>query len=314
MDRVWRQTTQRAGHRLGFSLPWPLVPGIAMTTGTQLIDAAEQFKAKQREMWALGNFGDTATFTTFAAGHLVRFAGIRSGQSVLDVATGTGVVAITAARQGASVTGLDLTPELIEQAKASAQVGGVEVRWDVGDAERLPYPDHSFDVVLSQFGHMFAPRPEVATAEMLRVLKPGGRIAFATWPPEQLIARSFALGAKFVPPPPGTVPPGLWGDPAVVRERLGSGVEDLFFERGIMPWPALSPMHYRGLQEAKTGPFIRAVQVLQSQPGQLAAYRKEFDALVAPYLVDNIVRLEYLLTKAVKRAASPSASVALKGK
>jgi 2-polyprenyl-3-methyl-5-hydroxy-6-metoxy-1,4-benzoquinol methylase len=278
--------------------------GQTMATAPQLVDNVEQFKAKQREMWALGNFGDIATFTTYAAGHLVRFAGIRTGQKVLDVGTGTGVVAVTAARQGAHVTGLDLTPELIEQAKASAHVGGVQVQWDVGDAERLPYADHSFDVVVSQFGHMFAPRPEVATAEMLRVLKPAGRIAFATWPPEQLIGRSFALGAKFVPPPPGAVPTGLWGDPNVVRERLGAGVDDLLFERGVIGWPALSPMHYRSVQEAKAGPFVRAVQALKSQPERLAAYRKEFDALVAPYLVDNVVRLEYLLTRATKRAGA----------
>lgn len=274
-----------------------------MATAPALIDPAEQFKAKQREMWALGNFGDIATFTTYAAGHLVRFAGIRAGQKVLDVGTGTGVVAVTAARQGAQVTGLDLTPELIEQARASAHVGEVHVQWDVGDAERLPYADHAFDVVVSQFGHMFAPRPEVATAEMLRVLKPGGRIAFATWPPEQLIGRSFALGAKFVPPPPGTIPVGLWGDPGVVRERLGARVDDLLFERGTIGWPALSPMHYRGVQEAKAGPFVRAVQVLQAQPERLAAYRSELDALIAPYLVDNVVRLEYLLTRATKRSA-----------
>lgn len=272
-----------------------------MTPAPSLIDPTEQFKAKQREMWALGNFGDIATFTTYTAGHLVRFAGIQRGQSVLDVGTGTGVVAITAARQGAEVTGLDLTPELIEQAKASAHTGGVQVRWEVGDAERLPYADQSFDVVVSQFGHMFAPRPEVATGEMLRVLKPGGRIAFATWPPEQLIGRSFALGAKFVPPPPGTVPTGLWGDPNVVRERLGAGVDDLFFERGTIGWPALSPMHYRAVQEAKAGPFVRAIQALQSQPEQLAAYRRQLDALIASYLVDNVVRLEYLLTRATKR-------------
>lgn len=281
---------------------WPLGP--TMTTAPQLIDPIEQFKAKQRETWALGNFGEIATFTTFAAGHLVRFAGIERGQAVLDVGTGTGVVAVTAARKGARVTGLDLTPELIEQAKASAQVGGVQVQWDVGDAERLPYPDEAFDVVVSQFGHMFAPRPEVAAAEMLRVLKPGGRIAFATWPPEQLIGRAFALGATYVPPPPGTVPLGLWGEPNVVRERLGPGVEDLFFERGILPWPALSPMHYRAVQEAKAGPFMRTIQVLQSQPERLAAYRAELDALVSPYLVDNVVHLEYLLSRATKRSRS----------
>lgn len=267
---------------------------------TQLSDPFAEYKAKQRETWALGNFGEIATFTTIAAGHLARFAGVKAGQKVLDVGTGTGVVAVTAARQGAHVTGLDLTPELLEQAKANAALANVQIKWDQGDAEQLPYDDASFDLVLSQFGHMFAPRPEVAAREMLRVLKPRGRIAFATWPPEQLIGRSFALGAKYVPPPPGASPVGQWGEPNTVRERLGTGVTDVHFERGIMPWPALSPAHYRTLQEAKAGPFIRAVKALQSDPAKLAAYKQEFDALVAPYLVDNVVRLEYLLSRATK--------------
>jgi len=156
-------------------------------------DPITEFKAKQRETWALGNFGDMAVFSAIPAGHLVRFAGIRPGQAVLDVGTGTGVVAITAARAGAAATGLDLTPELLEQAKRSAPIAGLSIAWKEGDVENLPYGDASFDAVLSQFGHMFAPRPEVAVKEMLRVLKPGGRIAFGTWPPEQFIGRSFLL-------------------------------------------------------------------------------------------------------------------------
>src|SRR5262245_51769407 len=154
-------------------------------------DPIAEFKAKQREVWALGNFGDTAVFTTPVAGHLVRFAGVSAGDRVLDVGTGTGVVAVTAARLGAKVAALDLTPSLLEQARGNASLAGVPVDWREGDAEALPYPDASFDVVLSQFGHMFAPRPQVAVAEMLRVLRPVGRIAFATWPPEHVMGRAF---------------------------------------------------------------------------------------------------------------------------
>src|SRR3954463_8643272 len=126
-------------------------------------DPFAELKNRQREMWA--SFTPTAMFTTPVAAHLVKFAGIAAGESVLDVATGTGVVAVTAARAGARVTGLDLTPALLEQARENARIAHLDIVWTEGDAEKLPYPDRSFDVVTSQFGHMFAPRPDVAVAE-----------------------------------------------------------------------------------------------------------------------------------------------------
>ena len=129
-------------------------------------DAITALKQRQREMWK--SFAPTAMFTTPVAAHLVRFADVKSGESVLDVGTGTGVVAITAAHAGARVCGIDLTPALLEEAERNARLAGVDVAWTEGDAEKLPYPDASFDVVLSQFGHMFAPRPEVVVAEMRR--------------------------------------------------------------------------------------------------------------------------------------------------
>lgn len=264
-------------------------------------DPVAEYKAKQRETWALGNFGDIAAFTTITAGHLVRFAGVKAGQKLLDVACGTGVVAITAARQGAAVTGLDLTPELLAQAKASAPLAGVEIDWKEGDAEALPFPDASFDVVLSQFGHMFAPRPAVVTKELLRVLKPGGRIAFATWPPETFTGRTFAMSTRYLPQPgPEVSPPVQWGDPGVVRDRLGAAVTNLFFERGVMGIPTLSPEHYMAWHGVRVGPSIKARAILQKEPAKLEAYLKEYRALLSEYLVDNVVRHEYLLTRAIK--------------
>lgn len=265
------------------------------------MDPIEQFKSKQRETWSMGNFGDMAVFTTPVAGHLVRFANVAGKQTVLDVGTGTGVVAITARNRGARVAALDLTPALLEQAKASAALAGHgDIAWHEGDAEALPFADESFDVVLSQFGHMFAPRPEVAVNEMLRVLKPGGTIAFATWPGEQLIGRLFSLIARYVPPPPGIPSPVQWGDVATVQQRLGDGVQRLHTERGIMGIPTLSPRHLRLFQEAKTGPFIRTVDALQQEPDRLEAWRNEMDELTSEYLHDNVVRHEYLLTRAIK--------------
>ncbi|MGH8541826.1 MAG: class I SAM-dependent methyltransferase, partial [Stenotrophobium sp.] len=262
-------------------------------------DPFAQFKAAQREAWAL--FSPLATFTTPAAASLVGFAKIRDGESVLDVACGTGVVAVTAARRGAHVRGLDLSPALLEDARRNAGMIKTDIEFLEGDVEALPYADAGFDVVLSQFGHMFAPRPEIAVAEMLRVLKPGGRIAFSTWPPELVVGRLFALTAAYMPPPPGAAPPPAWGDPNIVRQRLGEMVRDLCFQRDEMSIPALSPQHYRASIELTGGPVIKLVQSLASQPERLAQFRAELDDLIGQYYTHNHVRQSYLMTRAVKR-------------
>lgn len=265
------------------------------------VDPISEFKSTQRETWSSGNFSDMAVFTTPVAGHLIRFAGVESGQMVLDVATGTGVVAITARRTGARVTGLDLTPFMLAQAKDNAELAGFDdITWEEDDVEALPFADGTFDIVLSQFGHIFAPRPDVAIAEMLRVLKRGGVIAFASWPPEQLVGRLFALNSKYVPPLNGLAKPSQWGDVSIVQQRLGSRVRDLFFERGTMAIPALSPQHLRALREAKAGPFVRTVQALSHDPARLASWRAEIDELSRHYIRDNVAYHECLLTRAIK--------------
>src|SRR5438874_3443337 len=136
------------------------------------MDTLAAFKALQRERWA--NFAAVATVTTPPAARLVEYAGVRLGARVLDVACGTGVVSVTAARVGARVTGLDLTPELIAVARDNARIAGIDADFHEGDVEDLPFEPDTFDIVVSQYGHIFAPRPEVAIAEMLRVLKSGG--------------------------------------------------------------------------------------------------------------------------------------------
>jgi SAM-dependent methyltransferase len=260
-------------------------------------DPFQQFKAKQRQAWS--HFAPLEVLMAPPAAHLVRFARLASGQRVLDVGTGTGVVALTAASAGAQVTGLDLTPALLERARENAQIAAVSVDFQEGDAEALPFADSSFDVVLSQFGHMFAPRAEIATAELLRVLRPGGTLAFATWPPEHYVGRFFALTGRYAPPPPpGFSPPPAWGDVSVVRQRLGDAVTDLRFERGIMRFNALSIGHYIRSVEETVGP-VRAL-VESGDKDTLARYRAELSALASEYFEDNSIRQDYLLTRAVK--------------
>ncbi|MFY9662898.1 MAG: class I SAM-dependent methyltransferase [Candidatus Cybelea sp.] len=264
-------------------------------------DPFSAFKDRQREMWA--SFAPSATFTTPVAAHLVRFAGVAPDETILDVGTGTGVVAITAASAGARASGVDLTPALLEAAKENARIAGLpDVDFVEGDAEHLPYPDASFDVVLSQFGHMFAPRPELAVAEMRRVLKPSGRIAFATWPPDTLIGRSFQfIGRNTPPPPPGAAPPTLWGDQRVIEERLAPHFQKLEFERGIMSVPALSLAHYRSFMERSVGPLQKLVEGLADSPDRLEAVRREFEAISEQYYAGNVVTHGYVLTRAATR-------------
>jgi SAM-dependent methyltransferase len=261
-----------------------------------------EFKTRQREMWRA--FAPAALFTTPVAGRLVRFAGIRPGEKVLDVGTGTGVVAITAARSGAEVTGLDLTPALLEEARENSRIALIEnIVWTEGDAEDLPYADASYDVVLSQFGHIFAPRPEAAVSEIRRVLKPGGRFAFAAWPPEHFVGRVFMFIGRHSPIPPVGEPPVQWGDPAVITERLAGRFDSLLFSRGMMTFPALSMEHYRMFMERSVGPLQKLVESLAGDPEKLASVRAEFDELVQPYYWENEIHQDYLMTLA--RAARP---------
>jgi SAM-dependent methyltransferase len=264
------------------------------------MDPFESYKAAQKQGWA--NFAPFEALTTPCAAKLVKRAGVLPAHRVLDVACGTGVVSVTAARLGARVTGLDLTPELLERARENASIAGVEVDWHEGDVENLPFGDGAFDVVLSEFGHMFAPRPEVAIGEMLRVLKPGGTIAFSTWPPELFVGRVFNLTANYLPPPPpGVANPPEWGDPTVVRQRLGATVKDILFDRATMLVPALSPSHHRRASEKHSGSMARLLATLrESHPEKLEQFRREYDALASEYFEENVLRQDFLMTRATK--------------
>ncbi len=264
-------------------------------------DPFEAFKAAQREAWK--SFAPLAQITTPTAAKLVHFAGIRPGQNLLDVGCGTGVVAITARRAGAIVTGLDLTPELLAVAKENAAIAEVDdIAWKQGDVESLPFRDGDFDVVLSQFAHMFAPRPEIAIREMLRVLKPGGTIAFHTWPPELMFGRMLALVSQYMPPQPDPkpAPPSQWGDPNIVLQRLGSAVHDVTFDRGVQTAPALSPQHYRVMMEQSGGPMARVLQSLKDDPARRAEFRRRYEGIVAHYFDRNVVHMDFLMTRAIK--------------
>jgi ubiquinone/menaquinone biosynthesis C-methylase UbiE len=179
-----------------------------------------KLKSGLKASWMAGDFGQVANFTAAEAEKFVTRLGIAPGARVLDVACGTGNTAIPASRAGASVRGVDIAPNLLSQARKRAAAEGLEIGFDEGDAEELPYSDQSFDVVLTMFGAMFAPRPDRVAAELVRVCKPGGLIAMANWTPEGFVGKSFQVTAKMVPPPPSVPPPVLWGDEQTVRQRF----------------------------------------------------------------------------------------------
>lgn len=184
------------------------------------VPAMEQIKASMRAAWMAGDFGVVAkTISGSAEGFAARL-GIAAGARVLDVACGTGNVAVPLARAGCVVTGVDIAPNLLVQARERAAAEELRVHFDEGDAEQLPYADGSFDAVVTMFGAMFAPRPEMVVTEFARVLRPGGLLAMANWNPESFSGQMFRVSANHVPPAPGLQPPVLWGDDTTARARL----------------------------------------------------------------------------------------------
>jgi len=187
----------------------------------------DQMKDSMRAPWIAGDFGAIAReMGAPEAESFVARMTLEPGARVLDIACGTGNVTIPLARRGVVVTGLDMTPRLLEEARARATREGLHIRFDEGFAETLPYPDASFDVVVSMFGIMFSPLPEVVASEMARVLRPGGRLALANWTQSSFAEKMRPVVGRYLPPPPqGTISPLLWGEEATVRERLKPGFD-----------------------------------------------------------------------------------------
>jgi SAM-dependent methyltransferase len=200
------------------------------TTTTTTAPALEALKSRLKTTWMAGNYDYFSRFMESSAVEFLDRIGIEPGTTLLDVACGSGQLALIAARRGARVTGVDIATNSILAARGRAAAEGIDARFDEGDAEDLPYPDASFDLVASIYGAMFAPRPDRVSAELLRVCRPGGRLAMANWTKEGFIGQMFAAFAKFIAPA-GMPAPVLWGDERVVTERLGAGLSDLRLTR-----------------------------------------------------------------------------------
>jgi ubiquinone/menaquinone biosynthesis C-methylase UbiE len=182
-----------------------------------------------------GDYGYFATYLESGAVEYLARLAVAPGTRMLDVACGAGQLTIPAARAGVRATGIDIASNLIEQARSRAQAEGVDARFDEGDAEKLPYEDAAFDLVVSLIGAMFAPRPERVAAELIRVCRPGGRIAMANWTPQGHVGQMFKIIGKHVPPPPLMASPVQWGDEATIRERLQNGIAKLDATKRLYP-------------------------------------------------------------------------------
>jgi SAM-dependent methyltransferase len=249
-----------------------------MTTTT----AISNLKDKHRHLWAAGDYAQSARYIGPVGPDLVRRLAIAAGDRVLDVATGTGLAAIPAAQAGATVTGLDLTPELLDVARERAAAQDLEVTWIEGDAEALPFDDASFDVVLSTFGIQFAPRHGHCAAEIARVCAPGGTLGLCNWTPASFIGNVLKTVGGYMPAPPaGASPPPAWGDRAHVEELLGEAFE-LSFDSATADFTGDSAEQFVDFFASWYGPLITARTALDAQ-GRWAALRAELIELATTF-------------------------------
>ena len=269
--------------------------------------AVAELKSAHRTMWAAGNYAAVAELIDDAPPRdLLAGVELSAGQEVLDVASGTGNIALRAAAAGATVVGLDLTPELFATARRRAAEQRLAVDWVEGDAEQLPFADERFDRVLSAFGVQFAPRHKVVAEELARVCRPGGRIGVVSWTPEGQIGELFKIMGSYLPAPPDYAsPPALWGSEEHVRDLFADSHVELEFTRGQNPWRFDSAEHYVVFMETQYGPTLKARERLAAE-GRWEECREQIHAMAERRneATDGslLMHAEYLVTVGHKAA------------
>ena len=247
---------------------------------TPSIDLAA-VKQRQQQTWSTGDFSELATTNTVLGELLCEAIDIRAGQKVLDVATGSGNTAIAAARRFCDVTGIDYVPALLERARERTRAEHLQIDFQVGDAELIPCPDHSFDVVLSTFGVMFAPNQEQAAQELIRVCRSGGKIGLVNHTPEGFFGQVFKLTGQYAPPPAGLKPPVLWGTEDRLHELFGNRISSLETNRRSWTLRYRSVEHWIEYFRAWYGPTIKTFEGLD--PARQAEYQQGLEALLHQY-------------------------------
>jgi len=248
-------------------------------------EAAAELKAVARQMWGLGDYDRFARSFVWQFGpELVDACGIGPGQRVLDVATGTGNVALRAAEAGASVVASDLTRENLAAGRASAEALGLDVDWVEADAEALPFEDGSFDVVTSSVGAMFAPDHQAVADELLRVCRPGGTIGMINYTPDGGVGDFFGVFVPYLPPsPPGALPPVLWGDETHVRELFADRAELELTRRVAVERLDGAPRDYVDVYKEQFGPVVATYALLADDAERTAALDRDFLAFAADF-------------------------------
>ena len=276
-----------------------------MTTTTTTDVDLTAIKDRQQRAWASGDYAAVAARIVLIAEQLADAADLRAGDSVLDVATGTGNAALAAARCGCTVTGVDYVPALLERGRLRAEAEGLDVAFECGDAEHLPFDDGTFDAVLSCLGVMFSPDQEQAAAELVRVCRPGGTIAVANWSPTSFVGGMFRTVGGHVPPPAGLRPPGLWGTEERLQELFGSAASELRFTRRQFTFRFRSPDHFVDFFRHHYGPVHQAFAAAE-EPRQL---RADLVALVVQHDRSPgptvAIPSEYLEAVAIRRPGAP---------
>jgi ubiquinone/menaquinone biosynthesis C-methylase UbiE len=241
-------------------------------------------KARQKQTWASGDFAVVAAKIVLVAEQLCDTADLHAGWRVLDVATGSGNAALAAARQGCVAVGVDYVPELLHRGRSRAAAEGLDVELVEGDAEALPFPGDAFDAVTSVFGCMFAPDHERAAAELLRVCRPGGTIALASWAPDGFIGELFRAVAAYVPLPAGLASPLLWGTEAHIHDLLGDELAWLEVAERTFTFRFAAPAEFVSFFRTWYGPTIDAfaaldVEAATALEAELIALVEQFDRL-----------------------------------
>lgn len=264
----------------------------------------EALKSRLKATWMSGDYGHFATYLEAGAMEFLSRIRIEPGARILDVACGAGQTAIPMARAGAKVTGVDIATNLIEQARARVQAENLDARFEEGDAEMLPYPDGSFDIVLSLIGAMFAPRPELVAAELKRVCRPGGRIVMGNWTPTGFVGQMFRIHGKYVPPPTIMPPPVKWGDEEAIRERLEDGTSHLKLSRRMYPFRyPFPPAQVVEFFRTHYGPSYKAFGALDAE--KQSALRAELEQLWTEHNTatdgTTSIEAEYLEVVAIRK-------------